>query len=50
MAQCKFCGYDWKSWLEHPKECPRCKRRLDRPENPKKGERKNLEEDGESEH
>lgn len=27
--KCKKCGYEWQSRLENPKECPRCKTRLD---------------------
>lgn len=26
-VECKRCGYEWKSRVEVPKECPRCKRR-----------------------
>lgn len=28
---CPKCGYQWRPRTENPKECPRCKRRLDRP-------------------
>ena len=28
--KCPHCGYEWKPRVEKPKECPRCKRRLDR--------------------
>jgi len=27
----EVCGYRWWSMVRHPKECPRCKRRLDAP-------------------
>lgn len=29
--KCRFCTYQWWSMVKHPKECPRCKRRLDAP-------------------
>lgn len=28
--KCKKCGYEWKIRTETPKECPRCKSRLDK--------------------
>ena len=28
---CRYCEYQWVSRKEYPKECPRCKRRLDMP-------------------
>ena len=28
-AKCWKCGYEWDSRIESPKECPRCKTRLD---------------------
>ena len=31
--ECIYCDYDWASRVEQPKECPRCKRRLDKTEN-----------------
>jgi len=24
--KCKRCGYTWNSYLEKPKQCPKCKR------------------------
>lgn len=27
---CKVCGYKWKLRTLKPKECPKCKRRLDK--------------------
>lgn len=27
--ECNKCDYDWESRIENPKECPRCKTRLD---------------------
>ena len=27
----KVCAYQWESRVQKPKECPRCKSRLDRP-------------------
>lgn len=30
---CPYCGYEWTSRKEEPKECPRCKRRFDYPNN-----------------
>jgi len=30
---CPFCHWDWRARVENPKACPRCKRRLDRPDN-----------------
>lgn len=29
--KCKYCGYEWTPRVKDPKECPRCKRRLDYP-------------------
>jgi hypothetical protein len=29
MVECKFCDYSWKARVDQPKECPRCKNRLD---------------------
>lgn len=26
---CTKCGYEWKPRVEKPKECPRCKARMD---------------------
>ena len=26
--ECPFCGYQWQSRVEMPKECPQCKRRF----------------------
>ena len=26
MKECKRCGYEWKSKMEEPKCCPKCKR------------------------
>lgn len=26
----ELCGYVWKGRKEHPKECPKCKRRQDK--------------------
>ena len=26
MNKCKLCQYEWKSKVELPKQCPRCKR------------------------
>lgn len=28
-GNCKFCNYKWKSRVNSPKSCPRCKRRFD---------------------
>ena len=27
-VRCRFCGYEWYARVEHPKECPLCKRYL----------------------
>jgi len=27
--KCPHCGYEWKPRVKNPKECPRCKYRLD---------------------
>jgi predicted Zn-ribbon and HTH transcriptional regulator len=29
IMKCKRCGYEWEARKEEPKECPRCKARLD---------------------
>tara|TARA_Y100000034_G_C6896803_1_gene413643 strand:+ start:1872 stop:1994 length:123 start_codon:yes stop_codon:yes gene_type:complete len=29
--KCHHCGYKWESRKDKPKECPRCKRRIDYP-------------------
>jgi len=29
--KCKNCEYEWENRKENPKECPRCKNRLDYP-------------------
>lgn len=34
---CWSCSYEWEPRVPKPKECPRCKARLDRPR-PEKGE------------
>ena len=26
--KCRFCGYEWQSYKEHPVQCPLCKRYL----------------------
>lgn len=31
VSRCPHCGYEWEPRVSKPKECPRCKRRLDRP-------------------
>ena len=31
-ARCPFCSYVWESKVASPKKCPRCQRRLDKPE------------------
>lgn len=28
-SKCPYCNYEWESRIDNPKECPRCKRRLD---------------------
>lgn len=35
--KCPYCGYEWSPRVNKPKECPRCKRRLDYPTNVCKG-------------
>jgi len=25
-CKCKFCGYEWTSNVDNPKQCPECKR------------------------
>lgn len=27
---CPRCKYEWNTRIEYPKECPRCKKRLDK--------------------
>jgi len=34
--KCSYCEYEWVSRKENPKECPRCKRRMDYPGGQKK--------------
>jgi len=28
-SKCPYCGYVWTPRVANPKECPRCKRRID---------------------
>jgi len=34
--RCEKCGYEWKSRVQNPKSCPRCKARLDAPKKEEK--------------
>ncbi len=35
---CPKCSYEWESRVAEPKECPRCKTRLDYPREVKNGQ------------
>lgn len=33
MMVCNKCKYSWENRVQHPKECPRCKSRIDTDDN-----------------
>ena len=39
-VKCKFCGYEWYARVEHPKECPLCKRYLISPKSKSNNKRR----------